>query len=499
MDLSRRFFIGSALSFTAFSGCRVFRAPGGLFSGAPKLKFGVVSDIHIMETPGDTGRQGDTKTFVHTLEWFRDQKVDAVMIAGDMADNGMVEQLQKVADAWFKVFPNNKAPDGRTVEKVFIYGNHDWEGAGYGGYAKKRFPNDAERPKHVLSTDYKGNWERIFQEEYAPIYLKQIKGYSFIGHHWDGYGRREKCSFDRIEDFMSANGKKLDPALPFFYTQHPHPKDTCYGPWAWGHDSGVVTKTLSAFPNAIAFSGHSHYSLTDERSIWQDTFTSIGTSSLRYSGRTYDSRPPCGYENTGAASNRDQIDPFKMMPNADPTDCRQGMLVSVYSDHITFTRREFLTNLFVGDDWVMPLPAAESKPYAFAVRKQQFRAPEFPADAKLYVTRIKATNRGGAGVPKAKKDAFKLAFPSAIAVKGARPHEYEINIIPDKGEKKSKYVIATGYNHSLESPKARLGDTCVIAADITPSDQPFHFEVVPLDSFWNAGKPLVSQKITRQG
>ena len=45
MDLSRRFFIGSALSFTAFSGCRVFRAPGGLFSGAPKLKFGVVSDM----------------------------------------------------------------------------------------------------------------------------------------------------------------------------------------------------------------------------------------------------------------------------------------------------------------------------------------------------------------------------------------------------------------------------------------------------------------------
>ena len=52
-----------------------------------------------------------------------------------------------------------------------------------------------------------------------------------------------------------------------------------------------------------------------------------------------------------------------------------------------------------------------------------------PADAKLYVTQIKAANRGGAGVPKTKKDAFKLAFPPAIAVKGARPHEYEINII----------------------------------------------------------------------
>ena len=49
---------------------------------------------------------------------------------------------------------------------------------------------------------------------------------------------------------------------------------------AWGHDKGIATKTLSNYPNAIAFSGHSHYSLTDERSIWQGAFTSIGQSSL---------------------------------------------------------------------------------------------------------------------------------------------------------------------------------------------------------------------------
>jgi hypothetical protein len=80
---------------------------------------------------------------------------------------------------------------------------------------------------------------------------------------------------------MAKDGKKIDPSLPFFYVQHPHLKDTCYGPWAWGHDAGITTKTLSAYPNAIAFSGHSHYSLTDERTIWQGAFTSVGTGSFR--------------------------------------------------------------------------------------------------------------------------------------------------------------------------------------------------------------------------
>ncbi len=30
------------------------------------------------------------------------------MIAGDMADAGLVSQLQCVADAWYKVFPNDE-------------------------------------------------------------------------------------------------------------------------------------------------------------------------------------------------------------------------------------------------------------------------------------------------------------------------------------------------------------------------------------------------------
>ena len=84
---------------------------------------GVVSDIHIRYIDRD-GKEaqgwGSNATFRRTLEWFRDQNVDAVVIAGNMADYGLTDDLEAVAQAWQDVFPNGRYPDGRPVEKVFI-------------------------------------------------------------------------------------------------------------------------------------------------------------------------------------------------------------------------------------------------------------------------------------------------------------------------------------------------------------------------------------------
>ena len=99
MNISRRFFIGGATAFGAFAGNRVVRAAGDALAGTPNITFGVVSDIHITKVGEGEKMEawGNNLTFKHTLEWFRDQGVDAVLIAGDMADNGMVEQMEAVA------------------------------------------------------------------------------------------------------------------------------------------------------------------------------------------------------------------------------------------------------------------------------------------------------------------------------------------------------------------------------------------------------------------
>ena len=505
MNISRRqFLIGGAAfaSLGAFAGNRFILAAAGFKAGGrPRLKFGVLSDIHILRIGAGEKMAGggNNLTFRHALEWFRSQDVDAVIIAGDMADKGMDENLLAVAEAWYSVFPDDRYPDGRPVEKVFVTGNHDWIGYTYGNAAAKKYPDEAERVKHILQRDMSGWWERAFHESYSPIYAKEIKGFTFIGSHWDGVqagSSTHGASFHLIEEFMAKNGKSLDPALPFFYVQHPHLKDTCYGPWAWGHDIGITTKTLSAYPNAIAFSGHSHYSLTDERTIWQGAFTSVGTGSLRYTDTPGEERTPTGFENTGAADWR--TDACKLMKKIGTGDCRQGMLWSVYDDCITVKRREFLSDLDIGEEWVMPLPAAESRPFAFAERAKRFRAPEFPEGAKPVVAEMDAKNRGGKSkdgketIASENKPSFEVAVPAVVSDDKARLFTLEFTATTADGKSQTKLVLPEGFNHSLKHAKANVRQVCYFRKDELGSGD-VRFTVTPMNCFGARGKPLTAE------
>ena len=507
MNISRRqFFIGGAAfaSLGAFGGNRFILAAAGFKAGGkPRLKLGVLSDIHILRIGADEKMSGggNNLTFKHALEWFRSQDVDAVVIAGDMADRGMDENLMAVADAWYSVFPDDKYPDGRRVEKVFVTGNHDWAGYTYGGAAAKKYPDETERVKHILQKDMAGWWEKAFHEPYAPIYAKKIKGYTFIGSHWDmgGFGGetgKNVYAFERVRDFLAKEGKAINPSLPFFYVQHPHLKDTCYGTWAWGQDAGVTTKTLSAYQNAIALSGHSHYSLTDERTIWQGAFTSVGTGSLRYTGTPGAERKPMGFENTGASDWK--ADARKLMKIIGTGDCRQGMLWSVYDDCITVKRREFLSDLDLGEDWVMPLPAAESRPFAFAEHARRLHAPEFPAGAKPEVSEMNAKNRGGKSkdgkeqISSEKKPSFKVTVPAVVADDKARLFALEFVAKTADGKSQTKRVLAEGFNHSLKHTKAQSRQTCYFRKDELGQGD-VTFMVTPMNCFGARGKSLVCE------
>ena len=94
-------------------------------SDASQLRLGVISDIHVT-TPESTER------FVRALAYFRDRRADAVIVSGDLSDWGLRSGFRYVADAWYSVFPDDRAPDGRKVVKLFCTGNHDYDGYAYG-------------------------------------------------------------------------------------------------------------------------------------------------------------------------------------------------------------------------------------------------------------------------------------------------------------------------------------------------------------------------------
>ena len=137
----KSFIVGSS----AFATCGRLFADMGV---APSLRLGVVSDIHFLLEPKTRKlrKDWDATTFVHALKYFRERNVDAVVLAGDLAESGIVAELQFVMDAWQSVFPQDRGADGRKVERLFIYGNHDidapfWAGAGSAKRIAELYPN----------------------------------------------------------------------------------------------------------------------------------------------------------------------------------------------------------------------------------------------------------------------------------------------------------------------------------------------------------------------
>ena len=146
MNISRSSFLRGL--FSAFGTCacggRIFAAPPGWTPPKnPRLVFGAVSDTHLRTSANGKGpsRNWPDKYLVAAFKYFRDQNVDAVVNCGDMAHRGQVLEQEFHAAAWQKVFPDNRAPDGHVVEKLFVNGNHDVEGGDYGDFVKKAFPD----------------------------------------------------------------------------------------------------------------------------------------------------------------------------------------------------------------------------------------------------------------------------------------------------------------------------------------------------------------------
>ena len=352
MNVTRRSFIGGAAALGAAGCARHMPVIGWqVREREPNLTLGVVSDVHVTFVGGkdvvETG-WGNEDALRRALAWYRDQGVDAVAITGDLAEFGLVDQVKAVADVWEEVFPGDRSPDGRRVEKLFITGNHDFEGPFY-EYARKflcgRYPGAREDfpawcRENALRADIPGLWKRFFHEDYARFFRKDVKGYAFLCQNWDdGTGVEaglRTCEFGPLlKGYLDAHGRELDPARPFFYLQHPHPKGTCYGDQQQYGGKDLVTETLSRWPNAVAISGHSHFTLADERSAWRGAFASVGAGSLRYV------EFPSGYDAASASR-----------------WSRQGMLWKVYDDRIVVRRREFLLGRELGPDWVIPIAAS---------------------------------------------------------------------------------------------------------------------------------------------
>ena len=261
--IDRRGFLrgtAAAALLGAFSGRRLFAAPPGWKpSGAPRLTFGVMSDSHYYLSSSFSGgyHLADNTSDVwvlNALKYFRSRNVDAVMHCGDIANYGLKEEMQLMANSWFSVFPNNRASDGHEVVKLFVPGNHDVENGDYMiKNAKKIFGNSYQ--DHLLVNGLAANWKRIWGEDYAEAWHKIVKGYHFFGYNtWYDKGERLDASEQSVVELVTAADAagQLVGTKPFFLMSHIRPRSSVNTPLA---NSFAFSTSVSRFRSRILPAG----------------------------------------------------------------------------------------------------------------------------------------------------------------------------------------------------------------------------------------------------
>ena len=518
MLLSRReCLINGAAAFGLLIGNRLFAAPKGWkHGGKPNLVFGVVSDTHLRTSWN--GRTGDRfytrKYFVSALEYFRDRNVDAVVHLGDMANNGQVEAMQFHADAWRDVFPDDRAPDGHKVERLFINGNHDVEGFKYTAFMEKLIKDPEEREKHLLVTDMAGNWERIWGEPYEEVWHKVVKGYHFYGRHW-GTNLTWGAIDTKMARLVKADGERLGflgERKPVFLLSH-------------RLQSGWLRKHLRSLCNGVGFFGHCHFSSSNWNTIYLnenagETFPCIQCPACHSSrGEAFPGRE-CAAKVTIEGGD------WKRWKS------RQGFVVRVYDDMLVIERKEFDNGVAsVGPDWVMPFnwetyPPSEASaeggsmrggngeygtakhPFSKEELKKVIGEPQFRERAKLEVSldRIdkinkieKSSNNNPFNpVNPAQDNSASLRLcvkiPLADGNPDSRVYAYEVVVVGDEGTPKlHKAVYAAGCNMGIGHEPNGGVTTLEIPASELPPGKTLTVAARPLSSLGTSGKAIATE------
>ncbi len=441
------------------------------------LVLGVVSDIHISlrrENGADTF--DGAETYRKALSWLRDAGVDAVVNCGDIADSGILDELAEEARVWREVFT------GDAPERLFVFGNHDVDG--FNRRAEKIFGEDAAA--HLIRRNLDSAWQIVAGAKYAPVWHKRIRGYDFVGANW---GKENEC-----DEWLTQNAASFLPARPFFYIRHPHVPGTCMAdcvnPRTLPTDASE-TALLSAFANAVVLSGHSHASLTDERSVWRGAFSAVNAGSLKYTGPWYKDVAPFGRENDNPPGPFNTEDPYKIMRRIDTSDGHQAMIARVYDDRIVFERMDVGSMRHLGDDWEVPLaPGVRYVPPASA-----FAAPEFPDGAELSVKMGRGKNRGGKGVPSVEQDILVIAIPAANAVSGARALDYRIRLTDESGACDERTVFAKSFYRAADGSHENAETVCRLPVGRLKVRGNVRVEVVPRNSLGIVGRQLKGDMI----
>lgn len=234
-----------------------------------EMSFAVLADLHCGRK---SGSEDATVKIPRALKMIMEKqpKVKTIFVCGDITLGGRESEYRAVAELFSKNLP-------KDVNAYFMLGNHECDDI-----------NNIQNLTKVLS---------------QPLHQYiELGGYPFITisvSHWS-------ASYDETGvEFLKEHLKKAAqdyPGKPIFVFSHSPSQYETGWPSSWLTQDQLY-ETLSAYKQVVHFTGHSHFSTEDERSIKQDKFTWINVGPGFYATvsdldvNTYDERYPASGEN----------------------------------------------------------------------------------------------------------------------------------------------------------------------------------------------------------
>lgn len=361
----------------------------------PTVRFAVCSDIHLGE-----GQEKNEEKFKKLFDVAYGEgksseykKLDAVIVVGDMTDEGKKSE--------YEIFMNivkEKMKDETVL--LSCMGNHE--------FIEYR-DTDISKGYEVYKECVK---EKLDTHEV-------LGGYHVIGVSYD-------CDSESLKIKKEWLKEQLDLAVadtgdkPIFVFQHPHPALTVYGSINWADLE--VRRLLGKYSQVIDFSGHSHYNAADPRTIWQGSFTAVGTGAVTglMGNLNYTSGDQYGYGESGSF----------WLVEADKEGNVRLRLYDLVSDRF-FENDYYLTK-------------ENFKAYSWGNQKKLDTAPEFKEGTKIKVETLESGEKA-------------ITFEKA---EGYYPAEsYKIIIKDEKGKIVFSNVVLSGYTRAdYEKETVVLGE-----------------------------------------
>lgn len=249
-------------------------------------KIAVFADCQLTDKLASGATEYSLPYFKNHLELCKQEDVDVIVIPGDLVNNAVETFYKKVNSIIKEVYGEDES---KLPEFVYSMGNHEWY---TNESSEKEDPKAIKLFKKYARIDSPNLVKQsesyvVNQDNTSANYYKVINGIPFVSVSCtNNSGMLLSDEISELESWFNeiSKLKSVKNGGPIYVAYHYPIQDLTYS-YGQGASrySESIDNILSKYPQVVLFTGDSHFSAVNERTINQVNYTNINVGSSCYS------------------------------------------------------------------------------------------------------------------------------------------------------------------------------------------------------------------------